>query len=166
MGKRKIKVSNMRMRMRILIIMATVLFVASCAPSRTASYTHHFGRFDAAIVSCGVVNLDDDLALCVDVAGLSFAAEPKARFVNQTGEELVLMGTVVDTYEKLSSGDSFSIHHSLAQFPLRPEDVAFFGPGIKELWIGTLPYVHDHTFSRRKFGKRLNRLVLRAAGKT
>ena len=151
------------MRTKLLMLLMTLLFVTSCASSQRASYTHHFGRYDASIVSCGAVNLDGELALYVDLAGLSFAADPKIRFVSRTGEELVLNGIVVDTYDEKKSGDSFSVHHSLAQFPLRPEDVAFFDSGIKELWIGSLPYVHDHIFSSRKFGKKLNRLVVRAA---
>lgn len=150
------------MRTKIFMILVTVVFATSCVSTRKASYTHHLCRSDASIVSCSVVNLDGDVSLCIDVAGLSFATEPRVRFVNWAGEELVLKGMVVDTYEKLSSGDSFSVHHSLAQFPLCTGDVAFFRSGVKELWIGTLPYVHDHTFSGRRFGKKLNRLILRA----
>ena len=149
--------------MKRIIAFILAVFIALWAYSQSVSYNHQLLRSDGCKVTLSVVKQDTSFYILATVKSesLKFLASPVMKLKNFEGEVLRLQGVALG-----NSSESYGFLvgsvvipatevSSTAQFLITPEQFELIKNGVAKIRLTTTPIVHEKTFKKDKFGKKL-----------
>ena len=144
------------------------IFAIAAYSQKTASYVAKGCKYTYNIAvqdsSCFVI-------VSFESGNNTFSAEPIMMLKTFNGEVISLQGITLEgktsTYGIMSGSFMIPIstHRSMAQFPIRQQDIEKLNNGISKIRISTVPQVHEKEFKKDKIGQKLYTMYGQAIAK-
>ena len=146
---------------KLLLFAICNAFAIAAYSQKTASYVAKGYKYTYNVV------VQDSLCFLIvsfESGKNTFSAEPILMLKTFNDEVISLQGKTVEgktsTYGIISSGGMIpiSVHKSMAQFPIRQQDIDKLNNGISKIRISTIPQQHEKEFKKDKIGQKLYKM--------
>lgn len=148
---------------QIVTLFIFTIILSVCAKAQTVSYNHQLLLAEGCRVTLSVAKQDTAYYIIVSVKSdrLKFLKQSTMLLKNYDNEVLKLSGELLSNDSETTGIMVGNIMvpateiQSTAQFSIKPEQFELIKNGVSKIRLSTTPIVHEKSFKKDKFGKKL-----------